>query len=89
MKGVEEYQQEEWVSLYQAAVAEFEQAKMPERIEAAHEEIIARMEKLQTLPGLHPQERQAIEDALFGLRSLERLAAVHKQPINSPLTADH
>jgi hypothetical protein len=71
---VEEYQQEEWVSLYQAAVTEFEQAKMPLCIEAAHKAITSRMEKLCTLPGLHPQERQAIEDALFGLRSLERLA---------------
>lgn len=41
------------------------------------------MEKLQTLPGLHPEERQAIEDALRSLRFLERedarLTAEHKR----------
>jgi hypothetical protein len=83
---MEEYQQEEWVSLYRAAVAEFEQAKMPVCIEAAHKAITSRMEKLCTLPGLHPQERQAIEDALFGLRSLERLAGRHT---SVPLSAIH
>jgi hypothetical protein len=91
MEGVEEYQQEEWVSLYHAAVAEFDQAKMSERIEAAHKAIVVRMEKLCILPGLHPQERQAIEDAVFGLRSLKRLAAVakHRSIGNSPLTQDN
>jgi len=74
---VEEFQQEEWVSLYHAAVAEFEQAKMSERIEAAHKAIIVRIEKLSSLPGPHPEERQAIEDAVFGLRSLQRLATRH------------
>jgi hypothetical protein len=42
------------------------------RIEAAQTAILARIEKLATLPGLHPEERQAIEDALRGLRSLEQ-----------------
>ena len=81
---MEEYQQEEWVSLYQAAVTEFEQAKTSERIEAAHKAIVARMEKICTLPGLHPQERQAIEDAVFGLRSLERLTTAHRRNSTSP-----
>jgi hypothetical protein len=69
---VEDYSKEDWVSLYQSAFTELEQLKMSGRIEAAHSAIIARMGKLQTLPGLHPQERQAIEDALSGLRSLEQ-----------------
>lgn len=45
---------------------------MTGRVEAARTAILTRMEKLQTLPGLHPEERQAIEDALNGLQSLER-----------------
>ena len=45
---------------------------MSERIKAACEAIVARMEKLSTLPDPHPEERQAIEDALRGLRSLEQ-----------------
>jgi hypothetical protein len=69
---MEDYHQEDWVSVYQSALTELEQVKMPARIEAAQKAILARMEMLQTLPGLHPQERQAIEDALCGLRSLER-----------------
>jgi hypothetical protein len=69
---MEDYKKEDWISLYQSALVELEQAKMSGRIEAAQKAIIARMEKLQTLPELHPKERQAIEDALRGLRSLER-----------------
>jgi len=45
---------------------------MTGRVDAARIAIIARIEKLQTLPGLRPEERQAIEDALRGLRFLER-----------------
>ena len=46
--------------------------KITGRIEAAQSAIIARIEKLRTLPGLHAEERQAIEDALHGLSVLER-----------------
>jgi hypothetical protein len=69
---MEDLQEQDWVSLYQAALTELEHAKMTGRVEAARTAIIARMEKLQTLPGLHPDEHQAIEDALYGLKSLER-----------------
>jgi hypothetical protein len=67
---VEDYKEEGWVALYQSALIELEQAKMSGRIEAAHAAILARMEKLCTMPGLHPEERQAIEDALRGLNLL-------------------
>jgi hypothetical protein len=69
---MEDYQQEGWVSLYQSALIELDEAKMSERIKAACEAIVARMEKLSTLPEPYPAERQAIEDALRGLRSLEQ-----------------
>ena len=69
---MEDYKGEDWVSLYQAALTELEHLKMTGRVEAARTAIVARMEKLQTLPGLHPEERQAIEDALRGLKLLER-----------------
>ena len=68
---MEDYQLEYWVSLYRSALVELEQAKIAGRVEAARTAIIARMEMLQTLPGLHPQERQAIEDALRSLQLLE------------------
>ena len=69
---MEDYTGEDWVALYQAALTELEHAKMTGRVEAARTAIIARMEKLQTLSGLHPEERQAIEDALRSLKFLER-----------------
>ena len=52
---------------------------MSGRIEAAQTAILARMEKLHTLPGLHPEERQAIADALRGLRFLEREEIRHNE----------
>jgi hypothetical protein len=75
---MEEYESEDWIALYRAALIELEHAKMTGRVEAARTAIVARLEKLQTLPGLHPQERQAIEDALSGLKSLEREEARFK-----------
>ena len=69
---MEDYQREGWVSLYHRALTDPVQVKMPGRIEAAKQAIITRMGKLQTLPGLHPAECQAIEDASCGLRALER-----------------
>jgi hypothetical protein len=48
---------------------------MSGRIEATHAAILARMEKLCTMPGLHPEERQAIEDALRGLSLLRAVEA--------------
>ena len=68
----EDYQQEDWMALYEAALTELEHAKMTGRVEAARTAILARMEKLQILPGLHPEERQAIADALHGLKLLEQ-----------------
>jgi hypothetical protein len=44
------YQLEDWFSLYQSALVELEEAKMSGRIEAAHTAIVARIEKLVTLP---------------------------------------
>jgi hypothetical protein len=69
---MEDYQKEDWVSLYQSALIELEQAKMSGRISAAQKAIVARVEKLRTVPGLHTEERQAIEDALRGLNFLKR-----------------
>ena len=65
------YDQEEWVRLYKMAVLELEHAKVAGRIGDARIEIAARIAKLATLPGLHPEERQALSDALSGLRALE------------------
>ena len=66
----DEYQNENWVDLYRAAMVELEHAKMSGRIDTARTEIIARIEKLHSMPGLHIDERQALQDALSGLRAL-------------------
>jgi hypothetical protein len=66
------YNNENWVVLYRAALIELEHARMSDRIKDARIEIVARIEKLHTMPGLHTEERDAIADALSALRSLEQ-----------------
>ena len=68
----EQYENDEWFRLYQIAMLELEQAKMVGRIGDARAEIAARIAKLRDIPGLHESEKQAIDDALNGLRMLER-----------------
>ena len=65
------YEKEKWVELYKAALLELEHAKMHGRIANARESIVTRVAKLHDLPGLHEEERQAIQDALNNLRVLE------------------
>jgi hypothetical protein len=66
----DDYQNESWVGLYRAAMVELEHSKMSGRIDAARSEIVARIEKLRSMPGLHIDERHALQDALSGLRTL-------------------
>ena len=67
-----EHDQEKWVELYKAAVLELKQSLMARRIADARAEIVKRIEALRDIPGLHEEERQAIEDALNSLQFLER-----------------
>jgi hypothetical protein len=67
-----EYSEEKWVEIYEKALMELGHAKMRGRIGDARAEIIVRVEKLRTIPGLHAREDRAIEDALNALRFLER-----------------
>ena len=67
---IEDFQNESWVALYRTAMLELERAKMSGRITAARKEVVARVEKLHSMPGLHTEERRAIADALSGLRVL-------------------
>ena len=66
------YDQENWVALYRSALIELEHARMAGRIKDARTEILARVEKLRNIPGLHAEEYQAIDDALRSLRLLEQ-----------------
>ena len=67
-----DYDNEKWVELYRNAMLELQHSLMAGRILDARTEITERVEKLCGMPGLHAEERHAIEDALSGLRSLER-----------------
>jgi hypothetical protein len=67
-----EYSGEKWVDIYENALTELEHAKIRGRIGDARTEIVARIEKLKGIPGLHPREDQATEDALNALKFLER-----------------
>jgi hypothetical protein len=70
---VPSYDQETWVQLLKSALLELEHSPMTGRIADAREEIVKRVAALRDIPGIHDEERQAIEDALSSLRSLERL----------------
>ena len=72
MYGMEDFQNEEWFVLYQSALVELEQPKMAGRIKAAKESVLARKEKLRSLPGPHSEEQHKIADALQTLSALER-----------------
>jgi hypothetical protein len=67
-----DYGQSQWYQLYARAMVELEHALMAGRIMDARSEILTRLETLRDMPGLHQPERQAIQDALSALRSLER-----------------
>jgi hypothetical protein len=69
---MENFEKEDWVSLYQCALIELEQSKLAGRINAAQKAIVARVELLRALPGLHAEERVALDDALRALASLQR-----------------
>jgi hypothetical protein len=62
-----------WVDLYRMAMMELENAKIAGRIGDARVEIAARLDKLREIPGLHTVEKQAIDDAMSALHSLERI----------------
>jgi hypothetical protein len=67
-----DHNNEKWVELYRSAMLELQHSLMAGRISEARAEITQRIEKLHDMPDLHAEERHAIEDALSGLRMLER-----------------
>src|ERR1700747_1784937 len=73
-----DYEKEEWWELYRTAVVELEHAKITGRVQETRIAIVAPVEKLQKLPGLHAKERHAITDALNSLRELGREEAQYQ-----------
>ena len=61
----------EWQVAYQAALLEVDPQKLPERVKAAEAAIFLRQQALANSSDGHA-ERQAIEDAVAGLRILKR-----------------
>ena len=72
-----DYDKEKWVEVYKSAVFELEQSLITGRIEQARAEIVKRVVAMRNIPGLHREERQAIEDAIYNLRVLEREDVKH------------
>ena len=61
-----------WRELYEAAVIETDVKQMESRIQAARAAIDSRFHDLQMDHGGSPEERQVLDDALTGLKVLER-----------------
>lgn len=62
----------DWRELYRAAMLEFDRAKLKNRVELALLEIHRRVRELELAPSKSAVERAALEDALNGLRVLQR-----------------
>jgi hypothetical protein len=61
-----------WRELYEGAVIETDVKQVGSRIQAARTAIDTRLHDLQMDHGGSPEERHALDDALTGLRVLER-----------------
>jgi len=61
-----------WQQLYEAAILETDDTKLPERLAAAKASVDTRLLELQANHGGTPEEQQGIHDALTGLAVLRR-----------------
>jgi hypothetical protein len=57
----------EWQKAYEEALIEFDQSKLGQRVAAAEETILNRLDEISGSPA-HVTERQALDDALVFLR---------------------
>jgi hypothetical protein len=69
-----------WQRFYEAAILETTRARLPERIQTAQAAIDARIEQLRVDHHNSDEERQAIADALTGLRILRGELTDARQP---------
>jgi hypothetical protein len=63
-----------WQQFYRQAILETDRSRLPVLVRAARAAINVRVEQLRVAPEASDTERQAIEDALAGLRILEQEA---------------
>jgi hypothetical protein len=59
-----------WKDLYRSAILEIDRDKLPERIDAAEEALVARARELFHESGDNIEEQHALDDALYALRAL-------------------
>jgi len=77
-----------WYESYRAAVLETDWTKMQERLQVADHEIHERQRVLSLDHGGTPEERQAIADALNGLKVLRKESAPWQtqQPLDGAIS---
>ena len=68
-----------WQELYATAVIETDSSKIEQKIQAAENEIKARLHEFSMNHGGTPEENQAIEDALNGLNTLRKEVAAWQE----------
>jgi hypothetical protein len=59
-----------WKTLYRAAILETNKRVLPQRVSEAEEAVIARRREIFYSSG-NPEEKEALEDALYALRALK------------------
>jgi hypothetical protein len=67
-----DYSKKKWIHLYTIAMMDLQHALKPGRIIDTGGEIVRRIEILKGVPGLKQDDREAIDDAVKGLRSLPK-----------------
>ena len=75
-----------WFESFKAVLLETDWTKMQARVQAARQNIHERKRLLAEDHGGTPEERQALEDAINGLRVLGNEAADWQNQHNSPTT---
>ena len=60
----------DWCDLYKAALFETDKQRLPRRTTEAERVLVLRAQRLFSLSGSNTEEEQAIDDALYALRSL-------------------
>jgi hypothetical protein len=68
-----------WHKLYQAALFETDERKMPVRIAEAEQAIVQRTKELFDSTADSIEEDEALEDALYGLQALQNSLALDKR----------
>jgi hypothetical protein len=74
-----------WQERYREALMELSPEELSRRIDAAEKAIHQRIEELRGAAAVSPEEQQAIDDALRGLRVLAKTECrVQRQPESGP-----